>query len=546
MISQVFSKSIARVKKLSLSDVTRRFIAHNRQAFGHSQAHSANGPVILLELSAMQSGHIAYSYLANALAELHGARIEAYLPSAPTNWKRKLLFWMSRHFDLDYLSVYRSFGTAGFFAVEPSQTQVERARSIVEDVKTRLHSLRDLEDLKINGVWVGDLIYDTYLARRRKPTIDLRSPDFNDLLLELIGAFVFWGDFLDQRDVRGINVSHCVYDVALPLRLAVHRGIPVFQTSATHLYHLTQDNLFAYNDFFYFREKFASLPGSVQEAGLAEAKRRIERRFAGEVGVDMAYSTQSAFGAKRHDRLLRPSSRKKILIATHCFFDSPHSYGNNVFPDFYEWLDFLGRMSECTDYDWYIKTHPDYLPGTKEIIDALVIKYPKFTLLPSDSSHHQIIAEGIDVALTTYGTIAFEYAALGIPVINASRCNPHIAYDFNLHANDEDDYRRMLLNAEWENLKIDRASVYEYYFMRNIFNTDNLFFRNYDKAIEDLGGYYGQFTDAVYDRWMSEWTPEQHQSILSTTKRMIESGDFRMDYSHQGRDISLEPEEAHR
>lgn len=544
MLSNLIRTNIARAKKFAVSAAARRFMAHNRRVFSPPRDKSKDVPIVLFELSTMQSGHISYSYLANALAELHGARIEAYLPSAPAGWKRKLLFEVGRVLGLEYFGIYRSFGTSEFFAVKPGREQQERARKICAQVKQRLRNLRDLEDLTIEGVWVGDLIYDTYLMRMRKPTVDLNGEEFQALLQEMIEAIVFWDDYFDTHDVRGINVSHCVYDVALPLRVAVRRNIPVYQVTATHLYRLTQANLFAYNDFFYFRERFAALPRHVREAGIAEAKRRIERRFAGEVGVDMSYSTKSAYGTSRHTQLLTPSPRKKILIATHCFFDSPHSYGNNVFPDFYEWLDCLGRVTEITDYDWYIKTHPDFLPGTKEVIDAFVAKYPKFTLLPSDASHHQIIAEGIDVALTTYGTIAFEYAALGIPVINASQCNPHIAYDFNLHAKDADDYRRMLVNAEWEQLKIDKTSVYEYYFMRNIYNTQDLFFRDYEQAIADLGGYYGQFTPAVYDRWLAEWTPEKHRAILDGLKRMILSEDFRMNYTHYGRDFSIEPKEA--
>lgn len=544
MLSSFINTNIARAKKFTVPAAARRFMAHNRRVFSPPRGTAKDAPVVLFELSTMQSGHISYSYLANALAALHGARIEAYLPVAPAGWKRKLLFGIWRTLGLEHFGIYRSFGTSGFFAVKPDAEQQERARSICAQLKQGLRTLRDLEDLTIDGIWVGDLIYDTYLMRMRKPTVDLDAADFQGLLQEMIEAVVFWGDYLDKHDVRGINVSHCVYDVAIPLRMAVRRDIPVYQVTATHLYRLTQANLFAYNDFFYYRERFAALPRHVREAGIAEAKRRIDRRFAGEVGVDMSYSTKSAYGASRHAQLLKPSPRKKVLIATHCFFDSPHSYGNNIFPDFYEWLDFLGRVTEVTDYDWYIKTHPDFLPGTKEIIDAFVAKYPKFTLLPSDASHHQIIAEGIDLALTTYGTIAFEYAALGLPVINASQCNPHIAYDFNLHAKDADDYRRMLVNAEWGQLKIDKTSVYEYYFMRNIYNTQDLFFRDYDQAVEDLGGYYGQFTPAVYDRWLAEWTPERHQSILAGLKRMILSQDFRMDYTHYGRDFRIEPVEA--
>ena len=78
--------------------------------------------------------------------------------------------------------------------------------------------------------------------------------------------------------------------------------------------------------------------------------------------------------AYRHQNRLQGVNTKKILIATHCFFDSPHSYGNNLFPDFHDWLDFLGNMTEETDYDWYIKTHPDYVQGTMEIIESFIVK----------------------------------------------------------------------------------------------------------------------------------------------------------------------------
>jgi capsule polysaccharide export protein KpsC/LpsZ len=303
---------------------------------------------------------------------------------------------------------------------------------------------------------------------------------------------------------------------------------------------LSKKNLFAYNDFNYFPKVFSNLPSEVREAGVALAKSRIKRRFAGEVGVDMAYSTKSAYGPARHNRLLRESSRKKILIATHCFFDSPHGYGKNIFPDFFEWLKFLGDMSLVTDYDWYIKTHPDFLTGTKEIIDGFLARYSKFNLLPSDASHLQIINEGIDLALTANGTIAFEYAALGVLVINASMNNPHIAYNFNLHARDVEHYRELLENLEGIKFNIDKAEVLEYYFMRNIFNTQNLFFENYQETIFEIGGYKEQFSPSIYRCWLSKWTPKRHQEISDAIHNFILSQDFRMDYKHYGREFSVE------
>lgn len=537
MGGRLFDKLGFALGRLRQHPAVGRFMAHNRRVF--NRPAKGRQRVVLVELSTMQSAHIAYSYLANALAEEHQAKIEAYKPGVTDNWRRKLFFNIQKTANRNEWGVYRSFGTGNIFAISPTAAHRAKALTIYTDIIGRLRTKVDVEALTIDGVWIGDLIYDTYLMGFRRPTIDTTAEEFRAFLRESLEVFVFWQEYFNTHDVRAVNVSHCVYTLAIPLRIAIQRGIEAYQANVTHVYRMRPDNLFAYNDFVYFPERFVLLPPAVQEAGLDEAKRRIEKRFAGVVGVDMSYSTKSAYGGSRHARLIRESSRKKILIATHCFFDSPHSYGNNIFPDFYEWLDFLGQMTEVTDYDWYIKTHPDYLPGTKEIIDGFISRYPKFTLLPSNASHHQLIAEGIDCALTSYGTIAFEYAALGVPVINASQSNPHIAYEFNIHARDVEHYRALLGDLPNLRLMIDIRKVYEYYFMRYIFNTEDLFFGSYSGAVEDLGGYDAQFTAAAYDLWLKEWTPERHEKISAALRAFIRSGDFRMDYRHYGREFTI-------
>lgn len=518
----------------------RRMAAHNRKVFQLRQETSERRPVVLFELNLNRSAHIAYSYLANVLAAEYGARIVAYSPLPFDHWWKRVAFNLRRLMGREPFKVYRSFCCEEFFAIIPSRNQRDAAQKIYEKIYPKLTNNRDIEALTIDGIRVGDLIYDTYLMAMRRPTIDRSSAEFKDFLLTSLASFVFWRDYFSSHNVCAVNVSHCVYNLAMPLRIAVHLNIPTYQATVTHLYRLSKTNLFAYNDFFYFRERFASLTAEVRQAGVAEAARRIQRRFSGEIGVDMPYSTKSAYGEARHGRLLEISGRKKILIATHCFFDSPHSYGDNVFPDFYEWLDFLGQMSEATDFDWYIKTHPDYLPGTKEVIDGFIAKYPKFRLLPSDASHLQIVSEGINLALTVYGTIAFEYAVLGVPVINASKNNPHTAYDFNLHAKNVEHYRQSLENPDNLGLRIDREHVLEYYFMRYIYNTEDLFFASYERTVEKLGGYYGQFAPAVYDEWLAEWSTTKHEQILAALRQFIRSGDFRMDYTHFGREFSVE------
>lgn len=522
------------------------FIAHNRKVFPRRFGRRWRTPEVLIEFNYVPipnliPWHISYSYMANVLAEDSRARIVAYAPRSldprtpafTQSHPSRLGFRRAGIFrSLPQYRIYESFGVSKFFDVQPNERQKQKARAIYETVKTSLNAKADVEAIDIDGVRIGDLIYDTYLRVYEKATIDLKSAEFQDLIYEAICQFVYWREYFDRHDVRAVNVSHCAYTLAIPMRLAVSRGIPAFEPRIDHVARLSKENLFSYNDFLYHREWFAALPAEDRIHARAEARKRLAQRFSGEVAVDMVYSTRSAFQGNSAQRLIAPSEKTKVLVATHCFLDNPHAYGDNLFPDFYEWIDFLGTISRVTDYDWYLKMHPDYLPGSKRILDELVAKHKKFHLLPSDASHHQLIAEGIDVALTVYGTIGVEYAALGIPVVNASQVNPHIRYGFNLHPKTVDDYMEILFSLDSLSIDIDQDEVLECYYMKGIYGKCSLFFQDYPAVVAGLGGFRNHFRPELYGLWLDECTPERHDSIMKSVRTFVRSGDYLMSARH--------------
>ncbi|NPU86157.1 MAG: hypothetical protein HPY65_16895 [Syntrophaceae bacterium] len=475
----------------------------------------------------MASSIISFSYLANVLARRHRASITAFLLK-----EKNSRSWLT---DRGLFRLYRSFNADRFVYVHLSSSQMEDRDRLFESLYPMLKTKRDVEDLQADGVWFGDLLYDSYLMACRKPTIDLEDEDFRHALRDALGYHVFWRDYLATGRVKAVILSHCVYyEYAVLLRHAVQRDIPVYQSNASHVYHLSRERLWAYDDFYDYPERFAMLSAEEQERGLWMAEERLQRRFSGEVGVDMHYSTMSAYTRPNGQRIIPESPRIKILIATHCFFDSPHPYGVNLFPDFYEWLVFLGNISERTDYDWYIKTHPDFLPGNKEILGELIRRYPKFTLIPSDSSHLQLIQEGINFALTVYGTIGFEYAALGVPVIHASLCNPQIRYGFNIHPRTVQEYENILLNLHDQKLDIDIRQVLEYYYMAFLHNSDDWLFPDFRRFLQEVGGYYGQMGPESYRAFMESFTPERHKRIFEGLDEFVSSGEYRFHYSGNG------------
>jgi len=506
----------------------RKFIDHNKSQWSMDSAVKKVTGELLFEYNTMHSAVIAYSYLAGVLASKHDACVTPFVVVE----KSSLFVSVHSYLLKKYENLYKSFGADNIVIIDISTANQEKVNAIYDRVYPTLKTKRDIEKIEVNGVRFGDLIYDHYLRKYSVPTIDIEDGLFVKHLKDFLSLIVVWDDYLETHDVRAINVSHTVYKIAILPRLAISYGIPAYQTNATHVYCLSHEHLLAYVDFSDYPEIFKSLPREQQASGLKEAAFRLERRFSGEIGVDMGYSTKSAYTDRRAGRLLQETDKKKILIATHCFFDSPHPYGINLFPDFYEWLTFLGEISEITDYDWYIKTHPDFLPGNLEILQIFFDKYPKFNKIPSDSSHHQIIEEGIDVVLTVYGTIGFEYAAMGIPVVNASTVNPHNAYDFNLHPSSMDEYKDILMNLENINLQIDKHQVHEYYYMKHIYNTNDWLFEDYAQMESDLGGYREQFTTRIYDYYLTHFDSKRHMRVLSTVKRFVDSEDYRLNSTH--------------
>lgn len=502
------ARKVFRLRSLIANRATRRFIRHNRTVW-RGWATSGGDPVILVDLYDVSETLISYSYFLNVLARQRGASLWSFGPSTGS---RRL------H------SVYRSFNTAGHIATSClSEEQRGRQRAMTAEIMPRLRTKQDVYDLEVSGIWIGVDVYETYL-RRNRPTAFLDDPTLREVVEEGVGLVIFWQDYFAQHRVAAVVVSHdCYLQGALVCKVAYQARVPVYLPNPA--YPTLVERPYAVHAYFPdYREMFRRLPLEEQRARIALAKRQLERRFNGEVGVNMPYATKSAFRYSGDEaRVLRESSKIKVLICTHCFYDNPHAYGGFLFLDFYEWLRYLGAISERTDYDWYLKAHPDPLPGTLETIREIVKEFPRITVIPHETSHHQLAKEGIDFVLTAYGTVGHEYPALGVQVINAGY-NPHVAYDFNWHPKSLDEYEYFLLNLDTLHASIDLEALYEFYYMHYYYVfADDLVFTSYRQVLEELTPAQ-RLGSAVYGYFLDRLTDGRHQRTIDRMREFIESG----------------------
>lgn len=501
-----------------IDSATKRFIDFNRRSISTNKLTIKKSEV-LVELYNVSQTVIAFSLFSRVLGEFHNAKLISFSIST-----RNPYLYIKR-----YRSLYKIFESFGVIKhINTKLIKRKKAAEIAEAMIISLKNKEDVLDLTIDGCPIGCEIYESYLMDNYQPTVDFLSKEFLAHLTECLALYFFWDKYFKSHDVKALVMSHAIYRYGIISKVAIKNGIPIYLPSIRSMYCLRDFSDIPVSEFDQFHEKFERLPEDIKVTGLEWAKAQLGRRFNGEIGVDMAYSTKSAFNKTEvRNQVLKKNDRLKVLITTHCFFDNPNAYGRNIFPDFYEWLKFLGEISDQTEYDWYLKCHPDVLPGNDEIIGKILKRYPKIIKLPEAVSHLQLAEEGISVVLTVYGSVGHEYPLLGKLVINAGNNNPHSGYNFNIHPNSIEKYKALLLDLSNININININDVYEYYYMNYKFNIcESLFLKSYKNFLDSLGD-FDKNSSPAYEYFLNQHTPEQQTILENKIYCFIESQDFR-------------------
>ena len=109
---------------------------------------------------------------------------------------------------------------------------------------------------------------------------------------------------------------------------------------------------------------------------------------------------------------------------------------------------FLSKIAKKSNFDWYIKPHPNYDDNSDIILDKFIKDHPKLKNLIG--YEFRLGKQGMYATLTVYGSYASELPYLGIKVVNADRNNPHSAYNFSFVNLNE--YEEIILNLDKKKL----------------------------------------------------------------------------------------------
>lgn len=374
-------------------------------------------------------------------------------------------FWT----DSKWVHIYASFCDrvayrhSGFSFTFRDLADLKRAFSIWRGLKFK----EDVLLLSIDGVVVGDLIYDSYLRFKPAPTLNIEDVYLLIIIWQSIRCVRIAKDYFSERNPKLFLTSYASYiQHGIPVRVALMQGVSVFSMGNYQEFvkKLELEDWLHTRNHTCYNKDWQGL--NEQDEKLKLANLYLSKRLAGQIDAATYYMQRSAYEDSGESI---PDVRNGLVIFLHDFFDSPHCYRWMLFPDFLEWIEYTLRLAQQNNLKIFVKPHPNQLPESAIVVKELMVKYPGVSFLSPRITNTQLVAGGMSCALTVYGTVAHEMAFLGMPVITCGD-HPHSDFDFCFNARDYAEYDQLILG--YKSLSIDKQKMREqslaFYFMHSL------------------------------------------------------------------------------
>ena len=284
-----------------------------------------------------------------------------------------------------------------------------------------------------------------------------------------------------------------------------------------------------------YRNSFQLLSDDEKEKALLYSKELLENKFHGvhnfseNVGYgsnpkkikNLSLNQLETFGKKEvnNKNIFKKNGKPNVVIMAHCFYDAPHAVGKFLFPDFYEWVMHLGKLSNETDYNWYIKKHPHSVEKklNDKIVEKIILKYPKLQLLEEKVSNNEILNDNISLLLTVHGSSAYEFSYNKIPVILGSDNTSYKNYNFCYQPKNIKDFDYSVKNFREITFSYDKNEMLRYYY--NLFLAFwNLIPQDEYYRITHRKGNFVRFTEVQRDNNLFKFFNKTMEKELFTSK----------------------------
>ena len=483
--------------KILIDRYVDEYIKFNKQKWKYFKVEKPKG-VILVDLFENYSFIHLWSYLTNVLAKKESLEIKYfYFYFYRSKFERTFLYLRKVKKIYESFNVKKGIDENDFISIKNfKENSIEKK---FKNLKTKTSFI----NFTYRGIIIGDLIYDTYLRNNFKPTLDLKDKYLLDIFKRAIKIFDQVEKYFNNNNVKLVIPSHTNYiQYGIITRIALKKRIKVFKIlesnrGSSDLRFRNIEKKFPKDteNYFLYKRKFTKFTNKKKLIKIG--KKILINRLSGKKDKSLPYMVNNSYKTNKNKENKELKNKNKIIIFAHCFFDSPHKHRNMIFNDFYEQLIFILSLSRLSKkYYWYIKPHPNsYFQNDAYLKEILKNKFNNVKILNKNLSNKIIAESKPSLVITDHGSIGHEMAYYEIPVLNTGD-NPHINYNFNIHAKCKKDIIKTIknLNSLKKKINFDKKYIYEFIYMHFVYRfnkeNENKYIKSnfFGKELPDING----------------------------------------------------------
>ncbi len=344
---------------------------------------------------------------------------------------------------------------------------------ISNKIYNKIRKKEEILNLKIENIYCGDLIYDSYIRFRNQPTVDIHDKFLEEIIYSSLLAIRCYKKLYKNYNFKYLYTSFATYvQYGLLVRVFLNRGVKVYSGSTLSQYNkaLSKKDFYHVDNYRHFKEIFKKQNNKRKK--LLEGKKFIKKIF---------YKGRSNINFKDYMNV-NPykKNRKKIklkydgVIFLPNFFESQREWGKLIFIDFYEWINFTCKLILKHNLNIALKPHPNIYNINKEsvkVVEELKRQYKNLNWISPSLSNHEIF-KSVKFGISPWGTVLWEMAFFGVNAISAGD-HPAIKYNLGLNPKSRKEYKEILLSAKkLRKNNINKKKIYEYCYMYYVNEND--------------------------------------------------------------------------
>jgi hypothetical protein len=306
------------------------------------------------------------------------------------------------------------------------------------------NNVHDILDLKVDGLYVGDLITCSFIRFRELPQV---------IPKDIFIWYLIYKVMLIQHQTKSLLVKYriCFYITSYTsyvqhgviARILIGAGVQTYSLASYRPIlkrHIKGDyshriRYEEYVDQIYGNRNFHQLFDDAQFA--------LEGRFKGVIDPMLSYMKTSSYA---NQSLEAHTGKYDGVLYLHDFFDSSFDLGYMLFDCIYSWAEHSFKLISDNKLNIAIKPHPNQSAASAEVVRLFKEQYPQLTWLDEKISNSQLF-EGSLAGISMFGTVLYELAYFEKIAIGAG-AHPALSFDLSYQPKTIAEYGELLISIK--------------------------------------------------------------------------------------------------